>query len=163
MKRFLPIAVLILLFSQPLLMGQNAEPDTILAKSVDHSLVGKDIVGLLQKGNSQATVKINQSAELKQAFHRHVSANASRPLMGYRIRVFYDNQQSARARSEAIAASIKNAYPDVRVYRTYESPNFKVSVGDFRNKAEALKVYNGLKQSYPTAFLIKEQINYPVR
>ena len=47
------------------------------------------------------------------------------------------------------------------VYRTFESPNYKVSVGDFRTKDEALKVFQALKASYPTALLLKDTINYP--
>ena len=53
------------------------------------------------------------------------------------------------------------AYPGIGVYRTFESPNFKVMVGDFRTKDEALKVYQPLKASYPTALLLKDTINYP--
>ena len=48
------------------------------------------------------------------------------------------------------------------MYRTFESPNFKVSVGDFRSKDEALRLFNELKVQYPAAFLIKENINYPL-
>ena len=49
----------------------------------------------------------------------------------------------------------------IGVYRTFESPNFKVCVGDFRTKDEALKLYHALKSSYPTAIILKETINYP--
>ena len=51
--------------------------------------------------------------------------------------------------------------PGIGVYRTFESPNFKVCVGDFRTKDEALKVYHSLKGAYPTAIILKETINYP--
>jgi hypothetical protein len=34
-------------------------------------------------------------------------------------------------------------------------------VGDFRTRDEALKVYQSLKASYPTALLLKDTINYP--
>ena len=47
------------------------------------------------------------------------------------------------------------------MYRTFESPNYKVTVGDFRSKDEALGIYNALKGTYPTAYIIKETINYP--
>ena len=80
---------------------------------------------------------------------------------GYRIRVYYENNQNARNRSEAIARTISGTYPGIGVYRTFESPNFKVCVGDFRTKDEALKLYHALKSSYPTAIILKETINYP--
>ena len=59
-------------------------------------------------------------------------------------------------------APVAGRYPGVKVYRTFESPNFKVSVGDFRTKDEALRLFNELKILYPTAFIIKENINYPL-
>ena len=57
--------------------------------------------------------------------------------------------------------TLKKQYPGVMVYRSFESPNYKVSIGDFRSKDEAQRIYNALKITYPTAFIIKESINYP--
>jgi hypothetical protein len=37
-----------------------------------------------------------------------------------------------------------------------------VTVGDFRTKDEALRLFNELKILYPSAFIIKENINYPL-
>ena len=98
---------------------------------------------------------------MRSAFDSYVADNAGKKLSGYRIRVYYDNGQNARNRSEAIARSISGTFPGIGVYRTFESPNFKVCVGDFRTKDEALKVYHSLKAAYPTAIILKETINYP--
>ena len=98
---------------------------------------------------------------MSSALDRYVANNGSKKLTGYRIRVFYESGQSARNRSEAIARSISNAYPGIGVYRSFESPNFKVSVGDFRTRGDALKVYQSLKATYPTALILKETINFP--
>jgi len=123
---------------------------------VDSTLVGRSVLSVLGPG-----VTVNQSRAMRTAFDGYVSNNASKKLSGYRIRVYFDNGQSARARSESIARSISNAFPGIGVYRTFESPNFKVCVGDFRTKDEALKVYHSLKATYPTAIILKETINYP--
>jgi hypothetical protein len=106
-------------------------------------------------------VKVNQSQAMRNAFDNYVSNNASKKMSGYRIRIYYENGQNARGRSEAISRSISAAYPGMGVYRTFESPNFKVCVGDFRTKDEALKVFHSLKATYPTAIILKETINYP--
>lgn len=158
MKRFLTILILTL---APLaLMAQEFTTDTLsLAEAVDSTLVGKDVISVIK---SAGTSRVNQSAALSAALSRYISANAASAKAGYRIRVYYDNQQSSRGVSDAIAKSISNDYPDVRVYRTFENPNFKVTVGDFRTKDEALKVFTELKATYPGAFLIRDNINYPV-
>lgn len=90
----------------------------------------------------------------------YVRENANKPITGYRIRVYYDNGPQARAKSEAIEKTLQQQFR-AAVYRSFESPNYKVTVGDFRTKDEALRIYNALKWTYPTAYIIKETINYP--
>ena len=154
MKRFLIIAILALLPSM-FLRAQEYRVDNG-SSQVDSSLMGRNILSVLGSG-----VKVNQSQSMRSAFDSYVSNNAGKKMTGYRIRVYFDNGQNARNKSEAIARSVSAAYPGIGVYRTFESPNYKVSVGDFRTKDEALKVFHSLKSSYPTALLLKETINYP--
>ena len=154
MKRFIIIAILALLPAM-MLRAQEYRVDNGSAQ-VDSTLVGRSVLSVLGSG-----VSVNQSPAMKSAFDSYVSANASKRITGYRIRVYYENNQNARNRSEAIARTISGTYPGIGVYRTFESPNFKVCVGDFRTKDEALKLYHALKSSYPTAIILKETINYP--
>ena len=154
MKRLLIIAILALLPAMTL-RAQEYRVDNGSAQ-VDSTLVGRSVLSVLGSG-----VSVNQSSAMKSAFDSYVSANASKRITGYRIRVYYENNQNARNRSEAIARTISGTYPGIGVYRTFESPNFKVCVGDFRTKDEALKLYHALKSSYPTAIILKETINYP--
>lgn len=154
MKRFLIIAILALLPGM-MLRAQEYRVESGSSR-VDSTLLGRSVLSVLGSG-----VTVNQSAAMKSAFDSYVSANASKKVTGYRIRVYYENSQNARNRSEAIARTISGTYPGIGVYRTFESPNFKVCVGDFRTKDEALKIYHALKSSYPTAIILKETINYP--
>ncbi len=156
MKRFLISFVLLLAASGAVLRAQEFRVDTLKTSQVDSALVGRSILSVLGGG-----VRVNQSPAMQSAFDRYVSNNAAKKMTGYRIRVFFDNGQSARNRSEAIARAVSNAFPGIGVYRTFVSPNFKVSVGDFRTKDEAMKVYQALKVTYPTALILKENINYP--
>ena len=130
--------------------------DSTAVRLVDSTYVGRDILSVMGPG-----ARVNQSSPVKQALQNYVNANAEKSITGYRIRVFYNNEPSARTRSESIEATLKEQYPNIGVYRTFESPNYKVTVGDFRSKDEALGIYNALKGIYPTAYIIKETINYP--
>ena len=154
MKRFLIIAILALLPGM-MLRAQEYRVESG-SSQVDSTLLGRSVLSVLGSG-----VTVNQSAAMKSAFDSYVSANASKKVTGYRIRVYYENSQNARNRSESIARTISGTYPGIGVYRTFESPNFKVCVGDYRTKDEALKMYHALKSSYPTAIILKETINYP--
>lgn len=151
MKRLLLILCFVMLGAAAL-----RAQDSTAVMLVDSTYVGRDILSVMGPG-----ARVNQSAPVKQALQNYVNANAEKSITGYRIRVFYNNEPSARTRSESIEATLKEQYPGIGVYRTFESPNYKVTVGDFRSKDEALGIYNALKGTYPTAYIIKETINYP--
>ena len=130
--------------------------------AVDSTILGADIFSLIgQKGSGSATV--NQSQELRNALSRHIVSNSNTKMQGYRVRIFFDSDRTARAKSEAIAAGFSERYPGVKVYRKHESPYFKVTVGDFRTRADAQRFASKLSNSgiYPYVFVVKEQINYP--
>jgi len=148
MKKIL-LTLLLVLVSGAVLRAQEFRVDTMKVSRVDSTLVGRNVLSVLGSG-----VTVNQSSAMRSALDRYVQNNANKKLSGYRIRVYFENGQNARARSEAIARSVSNAYPGMGVYRTFESPNF-------RTKDEALKVYQSLKAFYPTALLLKDTINYP--
>ena len=151
----------LIIFLSALILGITAGAqalDSLTRATMDTTLVGRDIMTLMGRG-----IKVNQSSAVRSALASYITANRSKSVPGYRIRVFYDNSPQARTRSESIAAYIRSQYPEAGVYRSFESPNYKVTVGDFRSKEEALKLYMALKSIYPTAYIIKEKkINYPM-
>ena len=53
-------------------------------------------------------------------------------------------------------------YHDVVAYRTYTNPYFKVTVGDCRTKSEAMALLARIRRNFPSAFVVKENIEYPV-
>ena len=131
--------------------------------SVDSSLVGKDVFRDMPSRNDgdPATVEIEQSEILERSMRQHVQKNGARTLAGYRVRIFFDNKQSARNESEQTLIRFRALYPDVAVYRTYTNPYFKVTVGDCRTKSEAMKLLSRIKGNFSGAFVVKENIEYP--
>lgn len=134
-----------------------------LKASVDSSLVGKDVFRDMPSRNDgdPATVEIGQSELLARSMRQHVQNNGTRTLSGYRVRIFFDNKQSARNESEQTLIRFRALYPDVTVYRTYTNPYFKVTVGDCRTKSEAMKLLSRIKGNFSSAFVVKENIGYP--
>ena len=132
--------------------------------AVDTSLAGKNILDIMPKRDmgSIADVNVYQADTVSQAVLEHVSANAGRTLNGYRVRIFFDNKQSARAASEETLKRFESMYHDVVAYRTYANPYFKVTVGDFRTKSEAMALLERIRYEFPSAFVVKENIAFPV-
>ena len=135
--------------------GAQESADKSLASAVDSTLVGKSIFNLLPN------VTVHQSQAILASMNRQISSNSSRKMSGYRVRIFNDNKQNSRGASEAAMGRFKGMYPGVAAYRTYSNPFFKVTVGDFRTKSEAMRLLQQVKGSFPSAFIVKETINYP--
>jgi hypothetical protein len=138
----------------PLSYAQEAR-DTSLAPALDSTLVGKSIFNLLPN------VTVHQSQNIMSSLNKQVASNSSRRVSGFRVRIFNDNKQNSRGASEAAMARFKGMYPGIAAYRTYSNPFFKVTVGDFRTKSEAMRLLQQVKGSFPSAFIVKETINYP--
>ena len=134
------------------------------ASAVDTLLAGKNILDIMPKKDSGAvaTVNVHQSDTLSASLREHVTANATRTMSGYRVRIFFDNKQTARVASEETLKRFESMYHDVVAYRTYANPYFKVTVGDFRTKSEAMSYLERIRKDFPSAFVVKENISFPV-
>jgi Sporulation related domain. len=117
---------------------------------------------LAEQGANGATVKLDQPAFVKQAVMQLAAKNERTFTQnGYRIRIFSDNKQNSRQESEALVVQLEAKYPNVKAYRSYSSPYFRVSIGDFRTLNEAKAFLEIIKIEYPKAYPVKEKINFP--
>ena len=134
------------------------------ASAVDTLLLGHNILDIMPKrdAGADADVNVHQAEKINQAVQEHVASNAGRTLNGYRVRIFFDNKQSARVASEETLKRFESMYHDVVAYRTYANPYFKVTVGDFRTKSEAMALLERIRYEFPSAFVVKEAISFPV-
>lgn len=132
--------------------------------AVDSTLAGKDIFHILpsKRAGDDADVQIRQSQEIMSSMRQHIASNSKRTSSGYRVRIFFDNKQTARTESEKTLKRFKDLFPGVAAYRIYANPYFKVTVGDFRTKSEAMALLTRIKGAFPSAFVVKESIEYPV-
>lgn len=103
--------------------------------------------------------QISLSDSLAKAISAQTEKNKGRRAQGYRIRIYFDNSQGARTVSEQIADTFKVHYPGVPVFRIYDNPYFKVTVGEFRSKSDAMRFLEAIRPKYPTVFLVKESFS----
>jgi hypothetical protein len=156
-------------FKKMFLMRQYLIPILIIWCSI--SAVGQDnashrgddiLVQVRKNIPNQGKVTINQDPQIEHVFNLDILQNAKQPGMyGYRIRIYFDLGQTSRKQSEDTANEFMTNYPGISVYRSYISPYYKVSVGDFRTRDNALKLYSQLIKEYPKAFIVPEWINFP--
>ena len=125
--------------------------------TLDSALIGYDIYRYAAENN----VRVNRTPATDSILKRYITDNPMRTLHGYRIRLFFDNKQSARGESEKAEKLFKEHFPTIPVYRSYMNPYFKVVAGDYRTKSDAMRELGAIKEIFPNAFIIKEYINFP--
>ena len=132
--------------------------------AVDTTLAGKDVFLVMpsRRSGDDADVNVRQSDNMLASIRQHIASNSKRTIPGYRVRIFFDNKQTARTESENTLKKFNGLFPDVMAYRIYVNPYFKVTVGDFRTKSEAMALLTRIKGAFPSAFVVKENIEYPV-
>lgn len=107
-------------------------------------------------------VTIEQSDAVKAAMNTYTNRNRRRAQAGYttqqayRIRIFFDNGQNARAASAAAADRFRERHPGVSVHRSFTSPFFKVTVGNYSTKTEAQNALKSIQRDFPSAFIVRD-------
>lgn len=80
---------------------------------------------------------------------------------GYRLEIFFSSGLRAKEEAMDVKTEFLKNFPDVPAYLIFTSPDFKVRVGDFRSRDDALALKNRIKRLYPNAFLAKDIIQFP--
>ena len=78
---------------------------------------------------------------------------------GYQIRIFSDSKQFAKNRADETLAKFRSNFPDIEAYAKYESPEYKIYVGNFRNSNDAFRVLMQIKSLFPEAFALNKLID----
>jgi hypothetical protein len=118
-----------------------------------------DALSRLQQKEMSGDVIITLDPHILENYNKHLVRNSSnRAISGYRIRIFSDNGQGAKEHQMRVRASFLSLHPDIQTYNRYEGTFYKIYVGDFRTKRDALKVLGTIKKNFPDAFIVDDNI-----
>ena len=99
-----------------------------------------------------ATVKIEQDSTITKLMATKIeidSENYSSKF--YTIQLFYGDNK----RAQELFENFKQSFPDWEVELSFETPNYKVQVGRFKNYYFGLNKLKEIKRVYPAAFLLE--------
>jgi hypothetical protein len=137
---------------------------TLVALSVNLSAqIPVDIFASLEsRKTGQGTVKIYQDEKIRGLVSVHLFTQAKmNGIMGYRISIFSNSGQEANREADLTRAKFISRYEDVKSHKLFEYPFYKVYVGDFRTKSEALKFLKMIEYDFPNAFIRRDMISFP--
>ncbi len=106
-------------------------------------------------------IRIIQDENLEKLVEKNQWANSkANGIAGYRIRIFSDSGHDAQKEFEYTKAKFSEKYNEIRIHQEFVYPFYKIYVGDFRNRSEALKVLKQIEQRFPDAFIVQTRINH---
>ncbi len=84
-----------------------------------------------------------------------IKRKVSSVTKGYRIQIYSGPDRQV---AKATKISFMKRFPSIRSYISYEVPYYKVKVGDFKSRQEALELYRYLGKTY-TSMVVPSLIN----
>ncbi len=114
-----------------------------------------------KKYSYKAKTNIYQSQRIKDITNDIVyNRSIQDGTLGYRIQIFSSSSKTARKKALQLISTFRLQYQGLNIepYLKYKDPNFKVRVGDFRTKSDAMKVLQDIQKRYYNAFIVVDVI-----
>lgn len=105
----------------------------------------------------EGTVTIHQDAGIEEMMVGHQEDNSRVAVFeGYRIQLY--SGSGVNSKKEAMAVKIKflSLFPDEKVDLFYNAPFWRVRVGGYRFKNEALPLLTKVKTHFPSSYMVKD-------
>ena len=80
---------------------------------------------------------------------------------GWSVNIFSSSAANALQGAMEVKKEFLSRFPDIPVYIQFSSPDFKVRVGDYRTRNEALQLRKQNMDKYPKSFEVWGKIKYP--
>jgi hypothetical protein len=81
-------------------------------------------------------------------------------IPGYRIQIYKGSGNNALDNALEVKKKFEDRYSGVSAYVTFNEPYYRVRVGDFRSRLQAIKFLDRIKPRYPLAWEIKDEVNF---
>ncbi len=118
-------------------------------------LSDKKITEVVDADTSRRKPKVTFEAPSEyESLQRYLVEEIDSIAVGYRVQIFMGKEKGA---NEA-KIDFSEEFEDYGVYEAYESPYFKVRVGDFRLRSAAERFAEKVRERYPAAFVVPSEI-----
>ena len=92
------------------------------------------------------------------------STGRVKKIGGYRVQIYSDNNsRTAKNEARAKERAISQTFPDLATYVSYDSPYWRLRVGDCRTRAEADALAAEIKKAFPAyraeITVVRDRIN----
>lgn len=161
MKKSLGILLIAFFVAFPVVKAQDESP-----------MLKPDIFNALSEVTDSTSGKVNiyQDKRIEQLVRNKTAGNPYTQryatAQGFRVQIFSSNEQrTSKAQAYKIEELVKAKYPELVTYVIYQSPFWKVRVGDFETNSAAQELRNFLREDFPEfkeeTYVVRDQIRIP--
>lgn len=133
----------------------------VLAWNFMPAIAQEDPLRELKEGGLSGNVHIEVDSLLEVNYYKLLDRSRKDPgVPGFRIRIYSESGLGARDGMSRVKGRFLSLFPGVDVYPNYDdAPYFKLYVGDFRTRSEALKFYDQVKRKFSNPIIVPDRIN----
>ncbi len=125
-------------------------------------------VVMYSQNGLEGSIQVVQDPRIDSLVGIHISMNKTKlqnpdnyDIEGYRVQIFFESGNHSSTRAREVMENFELEYPDVPAYLSWQAPNFRVRVGDFRTRMKAEAFLQRIMKDYPNAWVIKDEIKFP--
>lgn len=98
-----------------------------------------------------------ESAALDSMLRVNVRTNYNQSTIdGYRIQVYSGSGVSSKNDAAKAQSAFLKLFPDEKVYMTYSAPFWRVRIGDYRFRSEAMTLLAKVKRHFPGSYVVRD-------
>lgn len=103
--------------------------------------------------------QIDAPSLLRVLMARHLEINAlTEELEGFRVQVYAGNSMET---ANSVRGEVIKSFNDYPVYQLWSAPHFRVRVGDYLSRSDAMRDLNRLKAKFPGAYIVPDKVKTP--
>mgnify|MGYP001194464777 CR=1 FL=1 len=110
-----------------------------------------------QQASGSLVIHFDRGVE--SAISAYIAEATEEKPKGFRVQLCSESGNNAKTIANSIKSQFLSKYRDVPAYMIWESPNFKVRVGDFKTRLDATLFWKQIQDQFPQAYVVMDQIN----
>lgn len=111
----------------------------------------------------RGSVQISGDQKVATLLQTHIEFNEKvKTIAGYRIQLASFSGNNSKSSAFNLKQRFMNDFPGMTAYVIFNEPNFQVKVGDFISRLDAYVFMQQIRNSYPGALIIRDNV-YPIR
>ncbi len=91
--------------------------------------------------------------------HKKVN-DINNSIPGYRVQIYFESGNYSKSRAVEVKEKFESIYRGHNAYISFNEPYYRVRVGDFRTKIEAIGFLKKVIRRYSNAFEVKDQVYF---